>query len=142
VSRVFVRGTQGWITCFWRHLDRVPVPFGELAWDHARRHLVGGARDATEQQIADGVAALLTRAYQGPQEDAPKMPKRDRRIAARTKAATPPPAPATASGGAGDDGTPDSGTVGSPSPASEDLPLAEVIPLGIFGPFREPDKRW
>jgi putative transposase len=39
VSRIFVRGPDGWITVFWRHLDRVPMPFGELAWDHARRGL-------------------------------------------------------------------------------------------------------
>jgi putative transposase len=30
VSRVFVRGRDGWITVFWKHLDRVPMPFGEL----------------------------------------------------------------------------------------------------------------
>jgi hypothetical protein len=31
VSRVYVRGPDGWITVFWKHLDRAPVPFGELA---------------------------------------------------------------------------------------------------------------
>jgi len=31
VSRIYLRGPQGWITVFWRHLDRVPVPFGDLA---------------------------------------------------------------------------------------------------------------
>ena len=63
VSRVHVRGPDGWITVFWKHLDRAPVPFGELAWDHARRSL---GRDATEEQIADAVAALLRRANAGP----------------------------------------------------------------------------
>ena len=34
VSRVFVRGPDGWITCPWKYLEKVPAPFGELAWDH------------------------------------------------------------------------------------------------------------
>ena len=34
------------------------MPFGELAWDHARRSL---GPDATQEQIADAVAALLRR---------------------------------------------------------------------------------
>ena len=84
VSRIHVRGPDGWITVFWKHLDRAPVPFGELAWDHARRSL---GREATEEQIADAVAALLRRANAGPGEGKPKMSKRDRRVAARTKAA-------------------------------------------------------
>ena len=63
VSRIHVRGPDGWITVFWKHLDRAPLPFGELAWDHARRSL---GRDATEEQIADAVAALLRRANAGP----------------------------------------------------------------------------
>ncbi len=28
VSRIHVRGPEGWITVFWKHLDRAPVPFG------------------------------------------------------------------------------------------------------------------
>jgi hypothetical protein len=138
VSRIFVRGPSGWITCFWRHLDRVPVPFGELAWDHARRHLSEEGRAATEQQIADAVAALLTRAYQGPQDEAPKNSARDRRVAARTKAATPPPA--TPAGGQ-PCGAPHPPPPDPPAP-HEDQPLATVIPLGIFDAFEEADKRW
>ena len=30
ISRIHVRGPDGWITVFWKHLDRAPVPFGEL----------------------------------------------------------------------------------------------------------------
>ncbi len=138
VSRIFVRGPDGWITCCWRHLDRVPVPFGDLAWDHARRHLVADGRAATEQQIADAVAALLTRAYQGPREDAPAMPKRDRRVAARTRAAAPhAAAPADRAGSAAGTAAPV-----PPGPRDDDVTSAEVIPLGIFDPFREADKRW
>ena len=65
VSRIHVRGPDGWITVFWKHLDRAPLPFGELAWDHARRSL---GREATEEQIADAVAALLRRANAGPED--------------------------------------------------------------------------
>ena len=39
VSRIWVRDhwNGGWITVFWTQLHRVAAPFGELAWDHARR---------------------------------------------------------------------------------------------------------
>lgn len=62
------------------------VPFGELAWDHACRSL---GREATEKQIANAVTALLRRADTcGPENhEKPQMSKRDRRVAARTKAA-------------------------------------------------------
>ena len=140
VSRVHVRGPDGWITVFWKHLDRGPVPFGELAWDHARRSL---GRDATEEQIANAVAALLRRANAGPGgQEKLKMSKRDRRVAARTKAATPPgkqdqPEP-------GDPVRLDRADTAEPvtEPAEQDAPAAKVIPLGIFDPFAEADRRW
>lgn len=137
VSLIFVRGPDGWITCHWRHLDRVPVPFGELAWDHARRQLAADGRAATEQQIADAVAGLLTRAYQGSEQQAPKMPRRDRRVAARTRAVTPPQA-----AGAGKPASGAAGTPAPPEPSGDGAAPAEVIPLGIFDPFREADRRW
>jgi len=120
---------------FWKHLDRAPVPFGELAWDHARRGL---RRDASEEQIADAVAALLRRANAGPpDQQKPKMSKRDRRVAARTKAAAPP-------GGKRDQS--ESTVREQPDAAAEqteeDKPLAKVIPMPIFDPFAEADKRW
>ena len=134
VSKIHVRGPDGWITVFWKHLDRAPLPFGELAWDHARRSL---GREATEEQIADAVAALLRRANAGPGEGQPKMSKRDRRVAARTKAALAgdqdrpgPPVPAETAPPAPDEGQ------------SGDEPLAKVIPMKIFDPFTEADKRW
>jgi len=135
VSRVHVRGPDGWITVFWKHLERVPVPFGELAWDHARRSL---GHDATEEQIADAVAALLRRANTGPPEQQkPKMSKRDRRVAARTRAV---------SGPDGDQQQPESGSPTQPDTAAgqaeQDAPLAKVIPMPIFDPFAEADKRW
>jgi transposase InsO family protein len=135
VSKIHVRGPDGWITVFWKHLDRAPLPFGELAWDHARRSL---GREATEEQIAGAVAALLRRANAGPGEGKPKMSKRDRRVAARTKAAAlagdqdrpEPPVPAETAPPAPDEGE------------SGNEPLAKVIPMKIFDPFTEADKRW
>jgi putative transposase len=116
---------------FWKHLDRAPVPFGELAWDHARRNL---GREATGEQIADAVTALLRRANAGPGKEKPKMSKRDRRAAARTKAAGP----------AADQDQPGPRVTEEPAPpaADEDGPLAKVIPMKIFDPFAEADKRW
>ena len=135
VSRVHVRGPHGWITVFWKHLDRVPVPFGELAWDHARRSL---GHEATEEQIADAVAALLRRANTGPPEqEKPKLSKRDRRVAARTRAV---------SGPGGQQEQPESGDPAQQATdtgrVEDDAPLAKVIPMPIFDPFAEADKRW
>jgi hypothetical protein len=133
ISKIHVRGPDGWITVFWKHLDRAPLPFGELAWDHARRSL---GREATEEQIADAVTALLRRASAGPEQEKTKMSKRDRRVTARTKVTAPaadPPEP-----------VPDRP---APPPAEEkegtgDGPLAKVIPMPAFDPFAEADKRW
>ena len=150
VSRVFVRGPDGWVTAFWKHLNRVPEPFGDLAWDHARR-IVRDREDAgapAEELIADEVAALLKRAHHGPGQppDAKtsQPSRRDLRVAARTRATRPgspsrapvtgerdaaEPAPAEPAAGQADEG------------AGQDH-LAKVIPLGIFDPFAEADKRW
>jgi putative transposase len=139
ISHIWVREpTGGWIACVWKHLRRVPVPFGELAWDHVR----AGLPKATEEELADAVAALLRRAHTGPEtappDAAPKASKRDRRVAARTRAtrAMPPSEPLTQAPAA-------PGGTGSETQASEDdKPLAKVIPLGIFDPFAEAGKRW
>ncbi|MEU6370873.1 transposase family protein [Streptomyces sp. NPDC046931] len=65
VSRIWVRNRRGeparWITVFWKHLYPVGVPFGEMAWDHAREQVPGG----TEAQFADAAADLLRRAHDG-----------------------------------------------------------------------------
>ena len=51
ISRIWVRDhwNGGWITVFWTQLHRVAAPFGELAWDHARKSLPG----ATEAELAE-----------------------------------------------------------------------------------------
>ncbi|MER6520035.1 Mu transposase C-terminal domain-containing protein [Streptomyces sp. NPDC001553] len=132
VSRVWLRDRRGetdqWITVFWKHLHRVGVPFGEMAWDHAREQVP----DGTEEQIADAAAALLLRAHNGPSAEkgrSAKPSRRDRRVAARTRAtATDRPVPEL--------------------PASEpahdeeaDTDVAKVIPLGLFNPLANPWRR-
>ena len=101
VSRVFVRGPGGWITCPWKYLGQVPFPFGELAWDHVSGRLAEQGRgDASELERAQAVDDLLRRAYHGPPgdpetEDAGTVrPRRrpsarDRRVAARTARRSP-----------------------------------------------------
>jgi hypothetical protein len=152
VSRVFVRGPDGWITCPWKYLDKVPVPFGELAWDHVSGQLAEQGQPApSELERALAVDDLLRRAYHGPPDEtephapagksrrARQSPARDRRVAARTRAGT------AARAGTGTVGEPVSGvTKDEPETAGQDggEPLAKVIPLGIFDPFEEAKKPW
>jgi putative transposase len=154
VSRVFVRGPGGWITCPWKYLDKVPAPFGELAWDHVSGRLAALGQDSpTELERALAVNDLLRRAYHGPPDagEEPEDPARksrrpgrhgsarDRRVAARTRAGT------AARAGAGTPGEPVPAATGDhPEAAGQDSgePLAEVIPLGIFDPFEEAKKPW
>jgi hypothetical protein len=133
ISRVWVRDhwNGGWITVFWTQLHRVAAPFGELAWDHARKLLPG----ATEAELADVIDDLLTHAGQGPGDSSgpgPGLSKRDRRVAARTRAvqpaAQPGPAPEPQEIPAG--GEPD-------DQAASD---AAVVPIPTFDPFREAEK--
>ncbi|MEV5451757.1 Mu transposase C-terminal domain-containing protein [Streptomyces sp. NPDC052535] len=133
ISRIWVRDRRGeedrWITVFWRHLHRVGVPFGEMAWDHARQQNPNGS----ETQIAEAAAALLKRAHNGPvgEEHPPaKRSRKDRRVAARTRATAP------------------SREIPDPPAESEpmdedtaDSALAEVIPLGLFDPLADPWRR-
>ncbi|WP_449066657.1 Mu transposase C-terminal domain-containing protein, partial [Planomonospora algeriensis] len=139
VSRIWVRDhwNGGWITLLWKHLHRVAAPFGELAWDHTRRALPG----ATEEEIAEAVSDLLKRAHNGPGSEETKparLSRRDQRVAARTKASPPStpihaePAPATA----------DSGPRQDDSAQQSEENISKVIPMPIFDPFAEADKRW
>ena len=133
VSRVWVRDhwNGGWITVFWTQLHRVAAPFGELAWDHARKSMPGAA----ETELADAVEDLLTRAGQGPGDrngPGPALSRRDRRVAASTRAVQP--------AGQAD-----------PDPAPQEIPADEepacgeagqtaIVPMPIFDPFREAEK--
>ena len=138
VSRIWVRDhwNGGWITVFWTQLHRVAAPFGELAWDHARTRQPG----ATEEELADAVAGLLRRASQGPactsqETTTRKLSRRDRRVAARTKAAQQLPVPEAVAGPEQDAAVPD-------DDHDDGGPVAEVIPMPIFDPFTEADKPW
>lgn len=151
VSRVFVRGPGGWITAFWKHLNRVPEPFGDLAWEHARRLTrdQDSARDSSEEQIADAVAALLQRAHQGPAQapgTTPAKPsRRDLRVAARTRATQPgpqPQAPAPREQDAVQPGAAEPAIGQADDGSGQDGQLAKIIPLGIFDPFQEAGKPW
>ncbi|MFF4764391.1 Mu transposase C-terminal domain-containing protein [Streptomyces sp. NPDC001292] len=142
VSRVWVRDhwKGGWITLFWKQLHRVAAPFGELAWDHTRRTLPGGS----EEQLADAVADLLRRAHQGPADSGdagsrPRLSRRDRRVAARTKS-SPPSTPITPEARPPADHVAD-GEADQADDAPEEN-VAQVIPMPIFDPFTEADKRW
>jgi hypothetical protein len=137
VSRVWVRdhrGDGGWVQATWKYLHRAPVPFGDLAWDHISHQLP----KATEEELAQAVADLLTRAHAGPDQPAAKKSKKakpskaERRVAARTKAA-PPTVPAPLK----PQREPE---IEEPSDA-EGEELAEVIPLGLFDPLEDPWSR-
>ncbi|RSS89166.1 integrase [Streptomyces sp. WAC05292] len=127
ISRIWVRDRRRnrWITVFWKHLHRVGVPFGELAWDHAREQVPGG----TEEQIADAAAALLRRAHDGPAPKKGPAAERSRRVAARTRATAP------------DRPTPDPPTNETVQEDQADAGMAEVIPLGLFDPLANPWRR-
>jgi hypothetical protein len=132
ISRVWVRNPAGgWITAFWKHLHRVPVPFGELAWDHVR----AGRPGADEQELADAVAALLTRAHTGPKAGESGRGRADRKVAARTRAV-----PRAHSGPQPADPPPAAGGT-APATGGMDTPAA-VTPLPVFDPFTEARKRW
>ncbi|WP_078942740.1 Mu transposase C-terminal domain-containing protein [Streptomyces viridochromogenes] len=142
ISRIWVRdhGGSGWITAVWRHLRTAPTPMGELAWDHARRVLARRGTDpATEDEIAQAAVALLDRAADGP-EDKPQKPpgtsrrsRRDRKVAARTRATAEPSWPRP--------DEPAEEPAAEPVESDEDE-LADVIPLEIFDARKEAQKWW
>ncbi|MFF7459679.1 Mu transposase C-terminal domain-containing protein [Kitasatospora sp. NPDC008115] len=136
VSRIWVRDHRSehgsWIQATWKHLHRAPVPFGDMAWDHVSHQLP----EATEAEIADAVAALLTRAHAGPaSESGPKPSKRDLRVAARTKAVGPAaPIPEQTAEPAEEPAV-------EPETARAEQRRADVIPLGLFDPLEDPWRR-
>ncbi|WP_411146570.1 Mu transposase C-terminal domain-containing protein [Streptomyces sp. x-80] len=139
VSRVWVRNHRGdgeWVQATWKYLNRAPVPFGDLAWDHVSHQLP----KATEEELAEAVAALMTRAHAGPDRQAPKkgrkskQAKDDRRVAARTKATAPPTEAAPSPLEPENEPSPE-------VPEEDEEALAEVIPLGLFDPLEDPWRR-
>jgi hypothetical protein len=136
ISRIWVRNHHdgGWITLFWKHLRSVPAPFGELAWDHALAGLRERGENPAESEIAAAVAALPGKAAHGPDQTPQARPgKRDRRVAARTRA-TPTALPAAVD--------PIPQTHGEPDEVTDGEELAEVIPLGVFDARKEAQQWW
>ncbi|MEV0538093.1 Mu transposase C-terminal domain-containing protein [Kitasatospora sp. NPDC050463] len=145
ISCVWVRNHRGtgWITATWRHLRTAPVPMGELVWDRAHqvlseRHL----RKPNEDEVAQAAVELLDRAADGPQNPPARArrgkggiaERRDRKVAARTRATSTPAWP-----------RPEPGPQPAPNPAENgetDEKLAEVVPLGIFDAREEAKRRW
>lgn len=139
ITRIWVRDHHsrdgGWITVPWKHLRSAPTPFGELAWQHAREILARRGQDeATEAEIAQAASDLLDRAGSGPDGD-PSMTKRDRRVAGRTRATSPPAGPRPAPDAADDE--PESSE--SPDGELQDAGrlAAKVIPLPVFDARKE-----
>jgi putative transposase len=135
VTRIWVRDHHegGWITVPWTQLKAAAVPFGEAAWEHARRLLARRGEDpATEQEIAQAASALLDKAER-PAAGGTTPSKKDRRAAARARATA---APAWPRPGAQLD-EPEDETSGGDAGLG-----AKVIPLGIFDPFEEAGKPW
>lgn len=139
VSRVWVRNQRGggeWVQATWKYLNRSPVPFGDLAWDHVSHQLP----KATEEELAEAVASLLTRVHAGPARPAARKgrkagtARKDGRVVARTKVTAPTATTAAAL----------PGKQIEPSPQEleeDDETMAEVIPLGLFDPLEDPWKR-
>ncbi|WNV83031.1 integrase [Umezawaea sp. Da 62-37] len=147
VSRIWVRNhwDSGWITATWKHLGTVAVPFGELAWDHARKQTTDPGRRQTEEEITAAVRDLLERAAQGPSNASTGTRfTRERRVAARTKATTAEPTwsrPPEKSGSAALTRADESAS--PPDDVADDgRDIATVIPLGVFDPYQEAKKRW
>ncbi|MER6530263.1 Mu transposase C-terminal domain-containing protein [Streptomyces sp. NPDC001508] len=142
VSRVWVRNHRGdgeWVQATWKYLNRAPIPFGDLAWDHVSHQLP----KATEEELAEAVAALLTRAHGGPVQAVEgkkakrsKPSKRDRQVTARTRATapaalTPPPDPSPVT----------ADELAEEEQPEDEEPMADVIPLGLFDPREDPWRR-
>jgi putative transposase len=149
VTRIWVRNHHdgGWITSPWTHLKTSPVPFGEQAWAQAQQIVARRGDPATETEIADAVTRLLDRAEQGPDAAAGQASnKRDRRVAARTRATSGRTYPRPVDPDMTDD-TIDTASstrdVTDEARASEstDDGLAKVIPLAVFD-ARDEAKRW
>ncbi|MEU8584617.1 Mu transposase C-terminal domain-containing protein [Streptomyces abikoensis] len=150
ISRVWVRNHrgEGWITATWRHLRTSPVPMGELVFDRAHQVLAERVqRKPDEEAVAQAAAELLDRAADGPDDRTTSRRKsksraaqrRDRKVAARTRATGTPAWPRPEMPGAGNPASREPAE--DLEPDDKDAELAEVVPLGIFD-AREEAKRW
>lgn len=138
VTRVWVRNHHdgGWITAYWRQLHNSPQPFGDAAWQYARRIVAErGTESPSEDTIKAAVDDLLDRAAP-PAAKPRKKSTKARRVAART-AATSTPAVRP-----GEGAPPDTAVVAVGAAAEPEESLAPVIPLPVFDPDKEAQSWW
>ena len=139
VTRVWVRNHQdgGFILAYWRQLHAMPQPFGDAAWEHARK-IVAERGEATpsEDTIKAAVDDLLDRAGPTPPPHPRKKRRtktaKDRRVAARTRAATAAPIPMSQD-------PPPAATMFAPEDAED---VADIIPLPVFDAEKESRTWW
>ncbi|WP_397517774.1 Mu transposase C-terminal domain-containing protein [Rhodococcus oxybenzonivorans] len=139
VTRVWVRNHHdgGFLLAYWRHLHATPQPFGDAAWEHARRIVTErGETTPSETTIKAAVDDLLDRAGPTPptrssSERRTKTAK-DRRVAARTRAAGGAPTPIP-------DTSPPAATMFAPE---DDEDLTDVVPLPVFDAAKESRTWW
>jgi putative transposase len=137
-TRVWIRNHRdgGWITAYWRQLRSAPQPFGEAAWQYARRVVAErGVNRPSEQEITEAVDDLLDRASPPPPGRKPGKSAKARRVAARTTAmaSTDRPRPGPQPG-------PTSKVALEPEADEEEL--AEVIPLPVVDTEKEAQSWW
>jgi hypothetical protein len=88
LSRIWVRGTGGWITVPWTQAPVVNVPFADFTWRYARKLVAGAHGDDTDQAaVARVLSGLLHRAGRAPGARDGSQDRRRDRIVARTAAA-------------------------------------------------------
>ena len=148
VSRVFVRGPGGWITCPWKYLGKVPVPFGELAWDHVSGRLAEQGRATPPNWNAPRPSTTCCAAPTTARRTTPGQEPQ----AARQGTAAVGPGPAGRRPHARRHGGSQQTPAGAGSCRDGDAPetpqqdsgepVAKVIPLGIFNAHEEAKKRW
>jgi hypothetical protein len=138
VTRVWIRNHRdgGWIAALWRQLHSTPQPFGDAAWQYARR--IVAERDTNgpaEDTIKAAVDDLLDRAAPPPDTKPPKKTVKARRVAAQTYAAN-----ATRSAAAPT--APEISSLAAYLAPESDEPIADVIPLPVFDPDKEAESWW
>jgi putative transposase len=138
VTRVWVRNHHdgGWITAYWRQLHNSPQPFGDAAWQYARRVVAErGTETPNEETIKSAVDDLLDRAAPPAPAKPRKKTAKARRVAARTTAtttaATRPDVP-----------SPHTAAPASYAQTEPEESVADVIPLPVFNPDKEAQSWW
>jgi putative transposase len=139
VTRVWVRNHHdgGWITAYWRQLHSSPQPFGDAAWQYARRVVAErGTESPSEETIKAAVDDLLDRAAPPPPTKHRKKTAKARRVAARTVATT-------TSVARPDDGpSADVAAAAGYLEAEPEESVADVIPLPVFDPDKQAQSWW